>query len=286
MSPLRVATADGRDMEVHTSGRGPGVVVVHGSAVSMNDYRRLAAALSDRFTVHLYDRRGRGGRGPVDATDGVASDVADLRAVLEHTGARAVLAHSYGGLVVLQGGATLPLDRVAVFDAAVSIDGGFPSVYVEPFVAAAAADDLPRAMAVLSKGLGSIGPLSHLPLPVLRAMAHVFARTSPGRVWRGMVPSAVVEAQEVLAHDGPSSAYAGITAEVLLVTGGRSPAYFTRMSALLAQAVPGARHLVVPRADHNSIMAGGDPLVGPVARFLGGQDGAPGDGPTRPSLVR
>lgn len=272
MSSLRVATTDGGHLDVHVSGRGPGVVVVHGSAVSMDNYRRLAAALADRFTVHLYDRRGRGTRGPVEATHGVAADVADLRAVLEHTGVRAVLAHSYGGLVALSGGATLPLDRLAVVDAAVSIDGGFPSAYVAPFAAAAAADDFPRAIAVLSKGLESLGPLSHLPLPVLRAMGHVFARTAPGRDWRAMLPSAVVEAQEVLAHDGPAGAYAGTTAEVLVVNGGRSPVYFAQAAALLAQALPGARHLVVPEADHNSIMTAIEPLVGPVARFLSGRD--------------
>jgi pimeloyl-ACP methyl ester carboxylesterase len=218
--------------------------------------------------VHLYDRRGRGARRPVEATHGVAADVGDLRAVLGHTGARAVLAHSYGGLVALVGAPTLPIDRLAVFDAAVSVDGGFPSAYVEPFARAAAADDFPRAMAVLSHGLGSIGLLSRLPVPVLTLLAHGFAATATGRVWRLMIPSAVAEAREVLAHDGPASAYAGVTAEVLLATGARSPAYFTRASAELARTLPRARHVVVPGADHNAIMMVDAPLVEPLAAFL------------------
>lgn len=162
MVASEIATADGGLLAVGSRGSGPGVVVVHGSAVAARHYERLAEALAPGLTVHLYDRRGRGTRGPVDDRHGVRSDVEDLRAVLAHTGARSVLAHSYGGLVALHGLAGLPGVRLVVYDAAVSIDGGFPSAYVEPFARAAAADDFPRAMAVLAKGLQSAGSLSRL----------------------------------------------------------------------------------------------------------------------------
>ena len=266
-----MATADGRRLDIHSIGRGPGVVVVHGSAVVASDYRRLADAVAGDATVHLYDRRGRGARGPVDASHGVASDIDDLRAVLAHTGARHVLAHSYGGLVALQGAGVLPVDpipvdRLAVYDAAVSIDGSFPSAYVEPF--ARAAGDFPLAMAVLCRGLGTAGPASRLPLPVLRAAAYAFAATPPGRAWRAMVPSAVVEAREVLAHDRSACAYAGITADVLLVTGARSPAYFAPASAALARALPRARHLVVPGAGHNAVNLADAAVIRPIVEFL------------------
>jgi pimeloyl-ACP methyl ester carboxylesterase len=266
VGPDQVETLDGRRIEVHSTGNGPGVVVVHGSAVSAGNYARLADALAGRFTVHRYDRRGRGGRGPVDSAHGVASDVDDLRAVLEHTGTRTVLAHSYGGLVALRGASTLPVDRLALYDAAVSIDGGFPSAYVEPF--AAAAGDFPLAMAILSKGLGTVGLFSRLPIPVQRLAARGFAATAAGREWRTMVPSAVVEAREVVAHDAPAAAYAGIAAEVLLVTGTRSPAYFALASEALAFAVPGARHVVIPGANHNALTDASPPVVERVAGFL------------------
>ncbi len=268
MVPDQVETLDGRRIDVHSAGDGPGVVVVHGSAVSAGHYSRLAAALAGRFTVHRYDRRGRGSRGPVDSSHGIGSDVDDLRAVLAHTGARTVLAHSYGGLVALRGALTLPIERLAVYDAAVSVDGGFPSAYVEPF--AAAADDFPLAMAILSKGLGTAGAFSRLPIPVQRLAARGFAATAAGREWRTMVPSAVMEAREVLAHDAPATVYAGIPAEVLFATGARSPVYFTPTSAALARAVPGSRHVVIPKANHNAITDASAPLVERMAAFLAG----------------
>ena len=268
----RVQTTDGRPLEVRSTGRGPGLVVVHGSAVAAKDYHRLAEALADRFTVHLYDRRGRGDRGPMDETHGVAADADDLRAVLDHTGARNVLAHSYGGLVALYAGARpgapLPVDRIAVYDPAVSIDGRFPSAYVEPFAEAAAAGDFPLAMAVLSKGLSSAGPISRLPIPVQRAMAHVFAVTPLGREWRTMMPSAVAEARQVAAHDGPAAAWSTVGADVLVATGAASPAYFAAAAGALAAALPRSRHLVLPRAGHNAINVAGAPFVRPFAEFF------------------
>jgi pimeloyl-ACP methyl ester carboxylesterase len=268
MTASRTTTAEGCALEIRTVGDGPGVVVVHGSAVSAKDYERFAAALADRFTVHLYDRRGRGSRGPVDDSHGIAADVDDLRAVLLHTGASRVVAHSYGGLVALQAALHLPIGRLAVVDAAVSVDGGFPSAYVEPFAAAAAAGDFPLAMAVLSKGLQSVGPVSRLPIPVQRVLAHLFAVTPPGREWRTMLASAVVEAREVRAHDGPADTYSGIEADVLLLTGARSPDYFAPAAEALTPAVPGARHVLVPGAGHNAINVAAPPLVGEVVRFL------------------
>ena len=91
-----------------------------------------------------------------------------------------------------------------------------------------------------------------------------------GRAWRLMIPSAVAEAREVLVHDGPASAYTGVTTDVLLATGGRSQAYFAHASAALARALPRARHVVIPKADHNSITGAGAPFV---ERFVGFLDG-------------
>ena len=264
MTPDQVETLDGRRIEVHSTGSGTGIVVVHGSALSAAHYARLAEALAGRFTVHRYDRRGR--RGPVDAAHGIATDVDDLRTVLAHTGARAVLAHSYGGLVALRGAPSLPIDRLAVYDAAVSIDGSFPAAFVEPFAAAAA--DFPLAMAILSKGLGTAGVFSRLPIPLLQLAARGFAATAAGREWRAMVPGAVAEAREVVAHDAPAGAYAGVTADVLLATGARSPSYFTRASVAMARTTPAFRHVVIPQADHNALMDADATLVEHVAAFL------------------
>ena len=112
---------------VRSIGDGPGVVILHGGGVAEREYHRLAQALSDRFSVHLYNRRGRSDSAPLDGTETVATDIGDLAAVLEHTGARSIFGHSGGGFVALQAGLRLPLERIAVYDPACRSSAGRPS---------------------------------------------------------------------------------------------------------------------------------------------------------------
>src|SRR3982751_4224316 len=112
----KVRSGDGASIPVQTTGTGPGIVILHGGGVATRDYQRLAAALADRFTVHLYNRRGRPDTAPLTGTETVETDLVDLGAVLEHTGARSVFGHSGGGFVALRAGLSLPLERIAVYD--------------------------------------------------------------------------------------------------------------------------------------------------------------------------
>jgi pimeloyl-ACP methyl ester carboxylesterase len=50
----RIVAEDGASIVVRSIGAGPGVVILHGGGVTERDYHRLAKALSDRFSVHLY----------------------------------------------------------------------------------------------------------------------------------------------------------------------------------------------------------------------------------------
>lgn len=55
-----VTSKDGTTIGYRRFGRGPGVVVLHGSMSSAHNHMQLAAALADAFTVDVPDRRGRG----------------------------------------------------------------------------------------------------------------------------------------------------------------------------------------------------------------------------------
>lgn len=52
-------SADGTAIGYQQLGRGPGIIVVHGSMSSGYYHLQLAEALADAFTVYLLDRRGR-----------------------------------------------------------------------------------------------------------------------------------------------------------------------------------------------------------------------------------
>jgi pimeloyl-ACP methyl ester carboxylesterase len=78
-----VQSADGTQITYSTVGDGPPVIVVDGALCyrSFGQAAKLAAALSPRFTVFTYDRRGRGNSGDT-APHTLQREIEDLQALI------------------------------------------------------------------------------------------------------------------------------------------------------------------------------------------------------------
>jgi pimeloyl-ACP methyl ester carboxylesterase len=98
-----------------------------GGYTGFDNIRRLGALLADEFTVHTYDRRGRGASGD-SAPYAVAREVEDLAVVIAAAGgAASVYGLSSGALLALHGAAAgLPIDRLALFEPPVREEGEPP----------------------------------------------------------------------------------------------------------------------------------------------------------------
>ncbi len=111
MSTRRTACPIG----VFTSGTGPPLVLVHGTAGDHTTFRVVGPMLAARRTVHAIDRRGRGASGDAApyAIEREFDDVAAVaRAIAGEAGERVdVVGHSYGGRCAL--GAALRTDAIA-----------------------------------------------------------------------------------------------------------------------------------------------------------------------------
>ncbi|MBY8874551.1 alpha/beta hydrolase [Micromonospora sp. PLK6-60] len=264
----RITAPDGATIVLHSTGSGPGIVVVHGGGVTIGVYRRLADRLADRFTVHRYNRRGRADAAPRAEPYTVDQDVHDLAAVLTHTGAGNVIGHSSGGFIALRAAQRLPVRRLALYDAAVSIDGGFPVGWLDAARAAAAAGDLARAMALTGAGINTHSPTARLPLGVQIALSRAFLRTPIGRTMGALLRTTLDETHQIRLHDGPADQWSGVTAETLLAYGAAGPPYYAGLNAALAGALPRARVLPVPRSGHDGLNRAPRRLVEPLTEFL------------------
>src|SRR5213080_2798421 len=98
MTQGAVTSRDGTRIGYWRIGRGPAIVVMHGSMESARSHTLLAQALADDFTVYLPDRRGRGLSGPHRPDHCVRTEVEDLQAVLAESRAQMVFGVSAGGL--------------------------------------------------------------------------------------------------------------------------------------------------------------------------------------------
>ena len=266
----RITSGDGATIVVRSIGDGPGVVILHGGGVAEREYHRLAQALSRSFSVHLYNRRGRSDSAPLDGTETVATDMGDLAAVLQHTGARSIFGHSGGGFVALQAGLHLAPERIAVYDPGLSILGRPSFDFFEPFEKAVDAGEYAQAMTLMARGVYPDDPASKLPFGVALQITRAFMHTPVGRRLVDLLPTTPPEIRRIHDHDGPATDYAGITADVLLAAGSGSPKYFAENCRAVADAVPRGRAIVIPRASHNAANIARDRFVEPFATFFAG----------------
>jgi pimeloyl-ACP methyl ester carboxylesterase len=262
----RITAPDGATLVVESVGSGPGVVVVHGGGVTRGIYRRLAAALADRLTVHLYDRRGRGDAPPRREPYSPEQDLADIGAILAHTGARNLLGHSSGGFLALEAAQRFPLGRLALYDAAVNVDGLFPADWLD--AALDVRDDVPRCLAIVGAGLNTQSAAARLPLGLRTALCRAFLRTPIGRTMGSLLPTTLDESRWIRDHDAPAAQWSGIEAEVLLSYGAAGPPYYADLNSALARALPHARVLPIPRSGHDGINRAPRRLTDPLADFL------------------
>jgi pimeloyl-ACP methyl ester carboxylesterase len=264
-----IEARDGARIRLHTTGAGPDLVVAHGGGVTIDIYRRLAARLADRFTVHLYNRRGRADAPPRSEPYSIQEDVEDLATVLAHTGATRVLGHSGGAVVAIEAARQqVPMTRLAVYDVPLPVDGLFPTDWLPAARAAAAAGDNARALALTGAGLNPQQAASRLPVGMQVAITKMFLRTPIGRMMGDLVAMTLDESQAISELVGPASRWAGITAEVLLVCGASGPPYYPKIHGALAAAIPHARTLEIKGSNHDGLARANPAVVEPFAEFF------------------
>ncbi|TQL69678.1 pimeloyl-ACP methyl ester carboxylesterase [Nocardioides albertanoniae] len=248
-------SADGSTIAYDVTGTGPALVLVDGALCyrEMGPSKDLAAALSDRFTVYRYDRRGRGESTiATDATPGtteaVEQEVADLGAVIKAAGGHAyLLGQSSGAALALEAArAGLPIDAVVAYEAPFILDdtqspndadlGDRVARLVKRGKRAAAVDLFMRTVGVPWL-MVKVMRLT----PVFRKLSAV-AHTLPYDV------SIVLPFQQGMAL--PKGYYEGVKVRVLSVAGSKSPTYMTNAQQAISQAIPDGRYVVLDGQNH------------------------------------
>jgi len=253
-----VTSRDGTTIGYRVFGRGPGVVLVHGTASSGHNHVQLAEALADSFTVIVPDRRGRGLSGPYGANDGIDQEVEDLEALLSATGARNVFGVSSGGIICLHAALTLPaIDKAAIFEPPFFQEDALPKALLARFDAEMAQGKVAAALITAMRG-AQMGPPIFNAMPRWLAerlttgfMASEAKKDSGGYVsMRDLAPTLHYDFQLVADMGRPIRAFAAIRADVLLLGGSKSPAYLKAALDDLERVLPGARRVEFPGLDH------------------------------------
>ncbi|PPI99648.1 alpha/beta hydrolase [Nocardia nova] len=262
LTPGAVRSEDGTRIGYLRVGRGPALVLLHGSNQSGRSLTGLALALADEFTVYLPDRRGRGASGPHRPDHGIRTEVADLAAVVQESGADMVFGISSSGLIVLEAARTLPqIRKIALYEPALlRADETRYTDWLPRFDREMAAgkvgaalitcmygfDLAPAAMRVMPRGL--LAALTD------KAMSAEDKKSGPGDVtMRALAPTLRWDCVILGQMAGSLTTFANIDQDVLLMSGTKKGPRFL-MPALddLAATLPHNRRVTLPGLDHGS----------------------------------
>lgn len=256
--------------DIHAPWRGAGrapLVMVHGTLVSRRDYRSFAPLLAAAWggEVIVYDRRGRDRGHPQPEGFSLFSEADDLDAVARQCGAAGVVGHSYGGSVTLAAAGRRPgAFSWCTYDAALNPEGTLARLWRPEFRTEIDAGHLDAGWALLVNGLGTAGPVSRLPLSMLRHTGHALADVTPvGRRMYAALPGSLREMESILAQSEPFP----LPERGLMLNGGLSPRYFHDATAFVAASHPGVRTRVWPWLMHNGPMLPLPLLAREIARW-------------------
>jgi pimeloyl-ACP methyl ester carboxylesterase len=243
-------SADGTRIAYEVRGSGPALVLVDGALCqrTMGPSRPLAEQLASQFTVHAYDRRGRGESEPGRAPYHPDREVEDLAAVIAAAGGHAHLfgASSGAALVLRAAQAGLPIDRIAVYEAPFIVDDTHdpndPALgdRTRELVEAGRNGD---AVRLFMKTVGAPGVMVGVMrlLPVWRKLTAV-APTLPHDY------RIVLDRQQ--GQPLPEHAYDAVSQPTLVITGGKSPTYMKNSQAAIVAALPDGRLEELPGQTH------------------------------------
>ncbi|MGQ0574721.1 MAG: alpha/beta fold hydrolase [Pseudonocardia sp.] len=247
-----VTSADGTRIACDRTGTGPPLVLVHaaGQFRGFSSFDGLVDLLAPHFTVHHYDRRGRG-----DSTDtppyAVEREVEDLAAVIDAAGGSAfVHAFSSGGLVALHAAAGgVEIERMSLLEPPVDAgqDRGADAAHLADLRTLVAAGDRAAVVEFVLAGVG-------VPGDIVAGM-----RGTPS--WAALESTAHTQVYDAqLSLKTTPEVLAGVTVPVLVVDSEGSADALTGMAAHVAAALPDATHRSLPGQWHSVP----DDLLAPV----------------------
>ncbi|MFK4089434.1 alpha/beta fold hydrolase [Kribbella sp. NPDC020789] len=259
-----VVSADGTVVGYRQLGEGPAVVLVHGSMLAAQHFTELAAALGDQFTVVVPDRRGRGLSGPHGPDFGIEREVEDLQALVKETGAARVFGLSSGALIALRTAAVTPaIEKLALYEPPLSINGSVPVSWAARYRREIAAGRTAAALATVLKGLRVEPAFNLVPRFALVPLLSLGLRSERNDdvPMVDLIPTMSADLDLVDQLADTTKDYAAVDAEVLLLEGSKSPAYFGIALAELSAVLPRSSHQILPKLDHSAPTDDGKPEV-------------------------
>ncbi len=250
-------SADGTEIAYSVTGSGPALLIVDGAMCHrrFGPTTELASVLDKNFTVHTYDRRGRGETGDGATPWSLEREVEDIDAVIGEAGGSAfVFGVSSGAVLALEAASRLPsISRLAIYEAPFVVDDTYPARpadYVQTMDGFIARGDRSGALSSFMKLVGTPGfAVAVMKLTPMWKKLKLVAHTLPWDL-------------RILGDDGrgeklPADRWA-VKVPTLAMDGGKSPEYLRNTMKNVAEVIEDAEYRTLPGQTHmykSSVMA-------------------------------
>jgi pimeloyl-ACP methyl ester carboxylesterase len=256
-----VTSKDGTRIAFWQSGKGPPLVLVHGTSASHSRWAPVLSAFEQHFSIYAIDRRGRGESGDQE-TYSIEREFEDVAAIIDALAEPAyLLGHSYGGICALEAALlTTNIQKLVLYEPPIPVTN--ESIYPEGVV--------DKLEALLSAG-DREGVVSTFMQEVVRMPPHEFEyyRTLPA--WPARVAAANTLPRELRAHEGyhfAAERFRGLHTPTLLLLGGDSPDFFKAAIKTLDAVLPNSHVVTIPKQQHIAIDTAPERFAGEVMAFL------------------
>lgn len=226
-----VQSRDGTTIGYRQYGKGPGIIVLPGALAVAKDFDRLAIELGRYFTVYTVNRRGRHGSGGQGVNYSVQKEIEDVEVVQQVTGARYMFGHSFGGFLALEYARRNPvIEEVIVYEPGVSVNNSITMKWAE---SAMGYLDQDKPLDAFVEFVRAMNPDSaKAPRGVLKIMLLLFIRKTERLQKYELLPIAIGEHAEEARLDNTHLNYKSISANVLLMSGGKENVTFPAFKAM------------------------------------------------------
>jgi pimeloyl-ACP methyl ester carboxylesterase len=255
-----VTSSDGTNIAFKRSGRGPPLVLVHGTTADHTRWNGILPELERHFTVFAMDRRGRGESGD-SKTYMMDMEYKDVAAVVRAAGSDVnLLGHSFGALCAME--AALRVDnlrRVVLYEPPFPVGG-------KPLYATELAERLKAIFATGDREL----LLTTFFKEVVGIPEEQVATLRADSSWQARIASAHTALREMANDDYKFDAerFKNLDIPVLLLVGENSPAILTEPTGEIAAALPKSRIVLLEGQGHVAMTMAPEIFLKAVTDFL------------------
>lgn len=256
-----VTSADGTSIAYERGGRGPPLVLVHGTTADHTRWDPLRPAFEEHFTVYAIDRRGRGESG--DATEyALEREAEDIAAVVDSIGESVVLlGHSYGALCSLE--AALRTDRLRkliLYEPPLAVSDHVTDTEDVLDEMTALMDDGENEQALVRFFRGVVGSSS------TELDAYRSSPDWPARV--DAVHTVVREERAEKGYEFDAARFVGLTIPTLLLSGDESAPFLKDATDVLNDALPNSRIAIFAGHGHAAMNTAPELFIDEVLAFI------------------